>query len=114
MAARGAIFSRVSASARSMTSRRILAGHRGIRRRALPVGLLAAASTGLVQLDQVAVRVVHEDLLETRTDDRHDAPILDAHAVELALGLLDVRNRQRDVERRRVLLRPLGVARLPL
>src|SRR2546425_9454695 len=68
MAARGAIFSRVSASARSMTSGRILAGHRGIRRRALPVGLLAAASTGLVQLDQVAVRVVHEDLLETRTD----------------------------------------------
>src|SRR6202795_5001470 len=111
IAARGAIFSRVSASARSTTACRILARHGRRRGRALAGGLLAAARAGLVQLDQVAVRVVHEQLLELGADDGHDAPVLDAHAVELALGLLDVGNSQRHVERRRVLLRPFGVAR---
>src|SRR2546425_10707121 len=63
IAARGAIFSRVSASARSTTSCSILAGH-GRRRGVLPGRLLAAARAGLVQLDHAAVRVVHQELPE--------------------------------------------------
>src|SRR5258707_7237324 len=113
ISARGAIFSRVSASARSTTSCSMLARHGRRARGVLPRGLLAAAGAGLVQLDQVAVRVVHEELLEVGTHDRDDAPVLDAHPVQLALGLPDVGHGERYVERRRVLAGSLGVARLP-
>src|SRR5262249_46894141 len=107
MAARGAIFSRASASARSIRSCRIrapvLAGHgRLLRRGALPRGLLAAAGANLVQLDEIAVRVVHEDLLELGADHGLDAPVLDAETVQLPLGLPPPRHPQRPL-----CLRPL-------
>src|SRR6266478_165957 len=68
----------------------------------------AAAGAGLVQLDHVAERVVHEDLLRLGAHHAPGHPVLHAHAVQLGLGLLDVGHREGHVRPRRILVRPLG------
>ena len=76
---RGRTWRRAARSSRASAHRRVRRGPaasgRALARhgrlgggRVLPRRLLAAAGAGLVQLDQVAVRIVHEDLLELRAD----------------------------------------------
>src|SRR6266404_9882208 len=67
----------------------------------------AAAGAGLVQLDHVAERVVHENLLRLRAHHAPGHPVLHAHAVQLGLGLLDVGHREGHVRPGRILVRPL-------
>src|ERR1700730_11100050 len=74
----------------------------------------AAAGAGLMQLDHVAERVVHEDLLRLRAHHTPGPPVLHAHAVQLGLGLLDVGHREGHVRPRRILVRPLGELGLPV
>src|SRR5262249_6117743 len=52
-----------------------LAGHgRLLRRGALPRGLLAAAGADLVELDEIAMRIVHENLVELAAGPGPGAP----------------------------------------
>src|SRR6266404_7080757 len=109
-AARGAMCSRVIRSTRSMTA---FWAVRDIRPLAhaldrLAVAGDATAGAGLVQLDHVAERVVHEDLLRLRPHHAPGHPVLHAHAVQLGLGLLDVGHREGHVRTGGILVRPLG------
>jgi hypothetical protein len=67
-----------------------------------------------VQLDHVAERIVHEDLLRLGTDHPAAHPVRHAHPVQLRLRLLDVGHRESHVRARGVLVRALGELGLTL
>ena len=55
-----------------------------------------------MELDHVAERVEHEDLLRLRTHRAERYPVLDSHALQLRPRLLDVGHREGDVRTRGV------------
>src|SRR6266853_5254851 len=109
-AARGAICSRVSWSTRARMAFWAVPAMRRLAHALdrLAVAGDATAGAGLVQLDHVAGRVVHEDLLRLGAHHAPGHPVLHAHAVQLGLGLLDVGHREGHVRPGGILVRPLG------
>ena len=69
---------------------------------------ITAASTDLVQLNEVARRVFNENLERLRTDQAFHYPAGNRHAIQRGARLLDVLDSKSDVKASRILMRALG------
>jgi hypothetical protein len=68
---------------------------------------IAVTGSDLMELNEVARRIVQKNLERLRTDETFHDPVRDCHAVQLRAGLLNVLDSKRDMKAGRILLRTL-------